>query len=549
MYLLVFTFLLLGILWLMQTVFLNSFYKHIKTNEIERIVNTIIREHLEDRDDFQLFIEEVARLNAIDIEIVSADNDAIFFAQNRDGNFLRLTDRGREFIINEARSADSFRMVYNFADFYNLSVGSAITFAEITPTHRVITEPFDIVITNNFSYDATPILSAEFTPSTFTTEARSAVIADITDEERAHIMVTRGGLTSLEPAGISIRAHSIGRTNFMDEEWLIYAKAIEGIGGNGDIVIVRSRITPVDATVDTLRVQLFYISIFMVLISIVISFVIARYVSRPIEKINISAKDLAKGNHDVDFTCEGYKEIIELSETLNYTAIELSKVEMLRRELIANMSHDLRTPLTLISGFAEMMRDLPEENTKENASIIVDETIRLTSIVNNLLEFSKLQAGVQKLELEEYNLTESLLSVVNTFNGLIKKDGYKVNFICEKDFIIKSDEDKIKQAFYNLLTNAVNYTGANKEVDVFLEEKESRVIVSVTDYGEGIDKENLPYIWDRYYKVDKVHKRAVTGTGIGLSIVKTILEMCPDTEYGVNSDVGMGTTFYFSFKL
>ena len=323
---------------------------------------------------------------------------------------------------------------------------------------------------------------------------------------------------------------------------------MEDARGNENILLAGSMITPIDATVDTLKIQLTYISIFMIFISTVISFIMAKYVASPIERINVSAKNLAKGNYNIDFSCLGYKEIAELSDTLNYATRELSKVENLRRELIANISHDLRTPLTLISGFAEMMRDLPEENTKENATVIVEETKRLTNIVNDLLDFSKLQAGVQKMELKKYNLTESLLSVVNTLNELIKKEGYKINFTCEKDFFVCSDELKIQQVFYNLLTNAVNYSGNNSLVDVFVEEKENDVIVKVVDYGEGIEEENLPYIWDRYYKIDKVHKRATTGSGIGLSIVKSTLDICPDAKYGAVSKIGVGTIFYFSLK-
>lgn len=516
-------------LWLSQIVFLNSFYKYIKVNEIERIVQTIAEQNLENRDEFQTFIEEISDSNRIDIEIISANNEIIFSSQGRRSNFFGLMQQDREFIIDETRASNAFRMVYSRANF----------FTESNESFHALDDRF---IPNVLDYRMEAIVNME---QTIRDEIRESV-----SEQRVIIpIVIQGGeLGNFNPVSASIRMRGAHRGSIENEEWLLYAKVMNNAEDGGNIVLVRSLITPIDTTVDTLRILLYHITIFMVLISIAVSIIIAKRISKPIEKINLSAKNLAKGNYDVDFTCLGYKEIIELSETLNYASVELSKVEKLRRELIANISHDLRTPLTLISGFAEMMRDLPEENTKENAAVIVEETTRLTSIVNDLLEFSKLQAGVPKVELKEYNLTESLRSVVGTFNELIKKDGYKVNFICEKIFFVESDEEKIKQVFYNLLINAVNYAGKDKLVDVFVEENQNNVIIKVRDYGEGIEKEKLPYIWDRYYKIDKVHKRTVTGSGIGLSIVKNILEMCPNTDYGADSQTGAGTTFYFSLE-
>lgn len=133
---------------------------------------------------------------------------------------------------------------------------------------------------------------------------------------------------------------------------------------------------------------------FMILFSVMLALVIAKWIFRPIEAINNSAKMLATGDYSTQFKGTGYKEIAELSETLNYTAKELSKVELLRQELIANISHDLRTPLTLISGYAEAMRDLPDENNSENAQIIVDETKRLTTLVNDVMTFPSCKPAI-----------------------------------------------------------------------------------------------------------------------------------------------------------
>lgn len=329
---------------------------------------------------------------------------------------------------------------------------------------------------------------------------------------------------------------------------IIYSKIVKDKEGQQYAIIVNSMISPVDATVQTLRVQLYYITVAMILFSILLALAIAKRVSKPIENINKSAKTLAAGDYGVKFYGSGYKEINELSDTLNYAAVELAKVDGLRKELIANVSHDLRTPLTLIGGYAEVMRDIPNENNSENAQIIIDESKRLTTLVNDMLDISKIQAGVQKVDMKEFNLTEALNEVINRMSELVKKDGYNIKFSYDKEVRVKADEPKICQAFYNLVINAINYTGNDKSVEIIQVLKNNMVEIQVKDRGIGISEESLPYIWERYYKVDKTHKRPITGTGLGLSIVKSIIEL-HGGQYGVNSKINEGSTFWFRLKL
>lgn len=152
----------------------------------------------------------------------------------------------------------------------------------------------------------------------------------------------------------------------------------------------------------------------MILLSLLIAFIISKRVSKSIIRVNDSAKELAKGNFDVEFDGKDYREITELSDTLNYTAKELSKSDVLQKELLANVSHDLRTPPTMITAYSEVMRDLPGENTPENVQVIIDETKRLTFLVNDLLDMSKIKAGVTTLETKEYDLSESINAAIGS---------------------------------------------------------------------------------------------------------------------------------------
>ena len=315
---------------------------------------------------------------------------------------------------------------------------------------------------------------------------------------------------------------------------------------NGQIMSLtfHAMLAPVNATVTTLRTQLYLITGIMLILAILLAFLIAKWVSRPIEKISKSALALAKGDYSPRFAGKGFYEIAELSQTLNTAAVELGRVESLRRELLANVSHDLRTPLSLIYSYAEMMHDFPEEVTSEQPQVIMAETQRLSSLVNDVLDISKLESDMERCSPSRYNLTQSILETTERMMELLKKDRFEIKFIYDSDVYVNADKTKISRAFYNLLINAVNYSGDSRAISVTQEIVGEFVRISVIDGGEGIAKEELPVIWDRYYKSGKKHKRAVTGTGLGLSIVKKIIEMHRG-RYGVASQVGRGSTFWF----
>ena len=318
--------------------------------------------------------------------------------------------------------------------------------------------------------------------------------------------------------------------------------------GTEYLVIVNASVEPMGSTMRALKIMLLFVSIVFFIISIVISYFLSRRLSRPIEKITSSAKELQAGDYNVRFEEQGPIEVVELAKTLNLTNTALHKADSLQKELIANISHDLRTPLTMISGYSEFMRDFPSEITPENMQVIIDETARLNSLVNDLLDVSKLQSGKQTVNMKRFSLTKTITDTVKRYDTLTSHNNYKITFVHEGEVFVNADETRLLQVVYNLVNNAINYTGEDKRVTIRQDVLDDIVRISVIDTGEGISEENLPLVWDRYYKIDKVHKRAILGTGLGLSIVKNIL-LLHNSRFGVSSEIGKGSTFWFELKI
>ncbi len=291
---------------------------------------------------------------------------------------------------------------------------------------------------------------------------------------------------------------------------------------------------------------------FVFILTFAVSSAVAGWLVNPITELTEKAKRLAKGDFDVNFHGREYgRELVELADTLNFARDELSKTDRMQRELIANVSHDFKTPLTMIKGYASMIQEISGDNREKrnkHAQIIVDEADRLTALVSDVLDLSKIRSGIAQLKLVSLDMSAFVYEVLGRFSDLKDREGYRFTVEVEEGLYALVDEVKIGQVLYNLIGNAVNYTGEDKQVFLSFKREGEYARFSVRDTGMGIAEEELTGIWERYYRSTDSHKRPVKGTGLGLSIVKTVLDK-HGFSYGVESKLGKGSTFYVLFPL
>ncbi len=336
-----------------------------------------------------------------------------------------------------------------------------------------------------------------------------------------------------------------------DQSVLFYgAYAKNEKSGERAYVYVMCQLEPIGSVVAVIQKQFVTVTLIALLMSAIIAYVIAQRFSRPVEKLTRSARELALGNINVDFeTEEAFGEISDLSKALSYATGEIAKASEFRRELMANVSHDLRTPLTMIKMYAEMIRDISGDNKEKrekNLKVIIDETDRLSILVNDILELSKMEATDRKFDIKAFDISKTVTTILERFSVMVEQ-GYRFELEAPEQVYVLGDEARIEQVIYNLLSNAINYTGEDKRVVIRITKKFDCAKVEIIDTGEGIPEEDLANIWDRYYR-SKTHIRSQVGTGLGLSIVKTIL-VAHNADFGIESTIGLGSNFWFELKL
>ena len=268
--------------------------------------------------------------------------------------------------------------------------------------------------------------------------------------------------------------------------------------------------------------------------------------TKPLRQLSSAARQMALGNYAVQVDSSRRDELGDLAQDFNHMASEVQHAAQMQRDLLANVSHDLRTPLTLIKGYAETVRDLTGDDKAhrdEQMNIIVDEADRLTALVSSVMELSKVTSGTYKCERVHFDMGQLCDEVSERYDAVCAQNGWQLQLeLPEEELPVYADPDMMQRALHNLLGNAMHHIGKDGIFILRAFRCSEGVRVEVEDHGPGIAAADLPYIFDRYYRSRS--DAGKQGTGLGLSITKAIFQQ-HSFRFGVQSTVGKGTTFWF----
>ena len=285
-------------------------------------------------------------------------------------------------------------------------------------------------------------------------------------------------------------------------------------------------------------------------LALLLAFVMTHLFSTPISNLTQKAQLMAEGDYNMEFPQEGAYEIRRLSQTLSLAAAEFRTTEQMRREFVANISHDMRTPLTVIKMYAEMIQTVSGDNPQkreEHLQRIQKEAERLSSMIDDTMDLAKLQSGALEIKRKNFDLTHLIESAISSSYIRFNEKNIKIETDIDSHLQVNADRKLISRALQNYISNAIKFSYDNQSIIVRAYEKDGEAYVEVQDFGPGISPEDIPNVWTRYYTVDPYGNNRY-GTGLGLNIVAEIMKK-HDFQYGVNSELSKGSTFWFTLKM
>jgi len=305
------------------------------------------------------------------------------------------------------------------------------------------------------------------------------------------------------------------------------------------------------ASLNKLYIDVFAAVAGAVLITIPIAFIISKYITKPVSQINDAVTAFSRGNYDSRVKVGRMDELGELGISFNDMADKVSELEKMRRDFVANVSHELRSPLSSIRGFLEAMEDgtIPTDEHEKYIEIVLDETRRMSGMVNDLLDIARIESGQYKLNLSVFDINDLIGRVLITFEARITAKHADVDAQLDYEPVfVEADRDRIGQVLHNLIDNAIKFMPENYGLlTIKSVVSKHKVYVSICDNGPGIPKEDIAHIFDRFYKAEKAHTyKNGSGTGLGLSIVKLVIDQHHGEIKAESSE--NGTVFTFSLK-
>jgi len=354
---------------------------------------------------------------------------------------------------------------------------------------------------------------------------------------------------------VTAREEGIGESPRYSETLKFYMKyvAVPVVVNGNDLGVIRLAVPLLEIQNELKIIRRFFIlgAFLAVIITLVIGYFISRKISLPIYDMNRAARSIAKGDLSKRVRIKTNNELEELADSFNLMADELvrkidnlKEMDKIRTDFVANVSHELKTPLTSVQGFIETLEDGAiddKENAKKFLAIIRKHTERINNTINDLLTLAEIERSEGKIEETKFDMRCLLDELVSEFNNVltVKKQTMNVDYN-GNDFNIRADKDKLAQVLINLIDNAVKYTDIGGHIKASIFEVDTNLVVTIEDNGIGISKEHLTRVFERFYRVDKARSREAGGTGLGLAIVKHIIKL-QKGDIEINSEVGKGT--------
>ncbi len=361
-------------------------------------------------------------------------------------------------------------------------------------------------------------------------------------------------ISKYEASGNAVYINTVG-TKGPDTGFIIFGRKIANPiePDNSLYVYIVDPLGPLNSVRSIMTQQLVLLGAVTVILAIIIAFFMASTIAKPIVDLTDQASLLAQGDYSVRFTGNDITEIRQLTDTLNDATEKLAQIDETKNTLLASVSHDLRTPLTMIKAYAEMIRDLSgnnEERRREHIGIILQEADWMSDLITDILEYSRIRSGTMNYEMRVLDLASLTDVCTERFSGpMVQHDrGVKIDWCNEGYFPVWGDVVRIQRVINNLLDNAIKFSDPGGTVHIRIRNDEaSGTVWEITDHGPGIAPENIDAIWDRYFSRDIGTPRKSGSTGLGLPIVRGILE-AHGAKYGVDSKPGEGSRFWFSMK-
>lgn len=303
----------------------------------------------------------------------------------------------------------------------------------------------------------------------------------------------------------------------------------------------------VKKTVDQLSRQFMLASLITIALTIITIFILSRFIAQPLIKMKEATEQLSKGKHNVALHTERTDELGELANSITKLAHDLKQLKMARNEFLASISHELRTPLTYIKGYADIINrpNTSKEEIDQYIKIIREETDQLTALVSNLFQLAKIDQNNFVIERENVNLCYFISKIVDRFQPVLAEKKIMLHVNCANELTAFIDPERFQQVFMNILHNAEKHSYEGGEIVIDVNETAKQITITITDEGEGIPEQDLPYIFDRLYRVEKSRSRVSGGSGLGLSITQEIVES-HGGHIEIESKLGEGTKVFIT---